>query len=297
MHNKRVSLNLDLDMDSKDILKLIHQKQRKNKLEKLQNNETSVKTPTLDFKENQEAKITDFESNSNSSLTPEKKTDEKKAEVDEDILSFKENKNAVFWERFNKESYLDYHLKKNPDYLKEGKSSRVFHPFLPKEYKNDENYKVNLFNYIRDVRIPPAKTQSCKQATYLSSCLSFDSNLCKYEKLYENFPKKKRVPKSTRKFYQGEVPLYDENGNKYYFKIFRDEDIGFTNRWQKKIIIADHDDDVNSDSDQITYAKSVCLKDLCEGIKYFNRNHNYCFNYRVHQKENDYLGYYSQDSY
>ena len=189
-------------------------------------------------------------------------------------------------ESFDEEyDYLKFNLHKNLE-SKPSSPSKINHEFLPEKYKNNEKYKINLFKYLRNPSISNNKTLSCKYALYKKQCEKFDGNITK-NNLNEYFILKKKIKIfSCMKDYLSEHSFCDNNGNYNYFYFYSDNDIGFSSKWQKPLHIASMDDDVESDDQQITYAKKHCKKELISAIQLFVKNKNFSRNYKLFQNYN-----------
>ena len=90
------------------------------------------------------------------------------------------------------------------------------------------------------------------------------------------------------KNYLSEHSFYDNQGNYNYFYFYSDNDIGFSSKWQKPLHIASMDDDVESDDQQIKYAKKHCKKELISAIQLFTKNKNFSRNYKLYHNYNYY---------
>jgi hypothetical protein len=187
----------------------------------------------------------------------------------------------------DKSNYLTYGLHKN---LNSSPSSQfpnlISHEYLPLQYKNDEQYKLKLYKFIRPSKFSDSRTATCKYAEYSRNALHFDGNITKYENMFCVYRKHKRV-NSCRKPYQSEQVLYDgKNVNR--FRMFLDKDIGFNYKWQRPIHTSENneDEDVETDNEQRELAERYCVMEIDDGIKMFNRNRKVARNYiRFHYGE------------
>jgi len=192
-----------------------------------------------------------------------------------------------------KESYKKYNLMINPSYKYNKKfMSSPIHKYLPYCKKNDEIYKKNLISYIRDESNSGAKTVSCIYADYVNN----NNNFVKEKDLTFYSLKKKRKIYSTKKFFAVEKNLFSYcliNGknkvdynhpNKFMF--YFDRDIGFNCSWQSPLIIANGDDDVETDDEVLNMAEEKCMDDLIEGINSWNKSSRLCRNYLLQKKLN-----------
>lgn len=189
----------------------------------------------------------------------------------------------------------DYGLFKNPYFERIVKdpncrSKMICHRYLPPKYRNDDQYKGKLVNFIRSKRLPSGKTDKCKQALFLEQAQKFDGNLSTYgESLLLNYGtlRRRKVAKSTRKLYQSEICLFSRDGTKNYFKVYRDSDIGFTEMWQRKLIDNGKDDDVMTEDGAATYAARHCVNELEDAIQLFKSDPCCCNNHRLYQNKNN----------
>lgn len=271
------------DLESKELIKTIQKNQRKSSYVLSQNQSTpiannmDVENENLISFKTESLNSNIFSQNSEYTFRSPKIEDEEKKKP----YPFKE---------FSKTNYLDYGLHINLDDDFSPESSKVNHEYLPNRLKNDEKYKAKLFSFLRDVRIPSGKTDKCKQAQYFSSSENFNGNITKFEEAFQNFGRKKKIAKSHMKIYSGTMDFIDGKGKKNYFKVFRDNDIGVGEKWQKKIIEAFKDDDVLSDDDQIEYAKNICATQMKEALQNFNLNRSSCSNFGNFQRKNAFKG-------
>jgi hypothetical protein len=85
------------------------------------------------------------------------------------------NKNRkLSFELLLKKNYKDYDLiidKNEEEHL-----NNPTNKFLPEEFINDENYKINLFKYLRSNKISDNKTENCKFFNYFNNNDNNDNN-------------------------------------------------------------------------------------------------------------------------
>ena len=94
------------------------------------------------------------------------------------------NKPKRIYPLLDKDNYLTYGLHKNLNPSPSSScSSKLCHKYLPLKYKNDENYKLKLFKFIRPSKFFDTKTTTCKYAEYKRDSLKFDGNITKYENM------------------------------------------------------------------------------------------------------------------
>lgn len=163
-------------------------------------------------------------------------------------------------------NYKEYGLHRNNTSELSQNSEGVYHEYLPKEYYNNEQYKYKLFEYLRDISIPRLKSENCKAAIYMKTHAYNQSQ--ENDKYISTIPKRKKICKSQKRIYNSELYLINEKGEQDMFKIYRDSDIGISEKWQKRIIERRRDDDVMSSSGQIEGGIDVCINDIEEAIEY-----------------------------
>lgn len=194
-------------------------------------------------------------------------------------------------------TYKKYNLMINPSYKYNKKFiSSPIHKYLPYCKKDDEKYKKNLICYIRK-EVPVldggAKSVSCVYAKYVNNN---DNEKPKDDDIPFYFMKKKKKIYSTKKVYAVDKNLYNyyliDGKNKIdyehprKFRFYFDSDIGFNNSWQSPLIIANGDDDVETDDEVLKMAEEKCMEDLIEGINTWNKSSRLCRNYLLVQKLN-----------
>ena len=262
MLNNRISLKENELNDSQKIINKLHKEDKNNKTP-IYNNKIEL----LDEKKSKiKIEVPQIESKK-LNCTFGKKTINKI----NNLNNSKENCN---------EDYLKYNLHKNLD-SKPSSYSKILHEYLPEKYKNNEKYKLNLFKYLRKPSISNNKSLSCKNALYKEYLEKFDGNITKNNINEYYIIKKKNKIFSCSKYYKSEHSFYDKKGNENFFYFYCDNDIGFFHKWQKPLHITSMDDDVESDDQQIKYAKKHCRKELISAIQLFSRNKNYSRNYKL----------------
>ena len=88
---------------------------------------------------------------------------------------------------------------------------------------------------------------------------------------YFSLMKRKKIS-SVKKYFESNISFNGKNNNIKHFKIFRDCEIGINNKWQKKQVSIFQDDDVNSEDEEISKGKQICIIHLKEAITLFNKN-------------------------
>ena len=193
-------------------------------------------------------------------------------------------------------TYKKFNLMINPSYKYNSRMSSPIHKYLPYCKKNDEEYKKNLILYIRN-KAPGlnngAKSVSCPFALYTES-----NYIERPKEDYLQFfaLKKKKKIYSTKKIFSAEKELYTyylingKNRVDYQhpkkFKFYFDNDIGFDRSWQSPLIIANGDDDVETDDEVLNMAEEKCMDDLVEGINTWNKSSRLCRNFNLVKRLN-----------
>ena len=194
-------------------------------------------------------------------------------------------------------TYKRFNLMINPSYKYNKKfMSSPIHKYLPYCKKNDEKYKKNLISYIRH-EIPVlnggTKSVSCAFEDHIKN----NKNERKKEDEYHFFSlKKKKKIYSTMKIFNIEKNIYNyclingKNKMDYQhprkFRFYFDDDIGFNSSWQSPLIIANGDDDIETDDEVLNMAEEKCMDDLVEGINTWNKSSRFCRNYVLVKKFN-----------
>ena len=177
-------------------------------------------------------------------------------------LSFSEQNNIN-----NKSiNYLDFHLHENLD-KNANNNEDICHIYLPKKYKDDEEYKANLYKYLKVEN----KNNVFRRRGNKTKIIHLDKNL-------SNFNKKKKLF-SVKKRDINKISFFDNNVE-CSFNLFKDDNIGIDKEWQLPIIYHNYDNDVDSDEEQINKGKAKMIYDLKIAIIKWSRNKNICYNYK-----------------
>ena len=169
-------------------------------------------------------------------------------------------------------NYLDFHLEENINKSNENSSSNDdnhYHIYLPKKYKDDEEYKSRLYKYLK------YETEN-KYSYPLSGIKTKDISPKKY---LEAIPKMRKLI-SVKKKDMNKIIFFGNEGEKG-FNFYDDENIGIDKKWQLSNFYKGFDNDVNSDEEQIEKGKNKMLNDLKMGIVRWSQNKNNCFNYKM----------------
>ena len=193
-------------------------------------------------------------------------------------------------------TYKKFDLMVNPAFKYNQKFiSSPIHKFLPYCKKDDEAYKKKLINYIRTEApnlLGGAKSTGGIYAKYIKD--NMDNN--KGDESYFSVFKKKKKIYSTKKIFSVEKNLYNyslidgknrvDYSHPVKFRFFFDSDIGFNHSWQSPLIVANGDDDVETDDEVLGMAEEKCMDDLVEGINTWNKSARFCRNFVLGKRLN-----------
>ena len=195
-----------------------------------------------------------------------------------------------------KKTYKKFNLMVNPSYKYNKKFiSSPIHKYLPYCKKDDEVYKKNLIKYIRT-----------EAPNLLGGAKSIGGIFYKYVKNNGNknneevndfyLLKKQKKIYSTKKFFAVEKNLYNyslidgknrvDYSHPRKFNFYFDRDIGFNQSWQSPLIIANGDDDVETDDEVLGMAEEKCMDDLVEGINTWHKSARLCRNFVIARRLN-----------
>lgn len=169
-------------------------------------------------------------------------------------------------------NYLDFHLHQNINKSSKNNPSNGdnhYHIYLPKKYKDDEEYKARLYQYLR---LEKEKCYSHLIKGIKTKNISPKANLSKIPKVKKLCSVKKNDPNKIRFF---------DNKEEKGFNLYKDDIIGIDKNWQLSSLYKSYDNDVESDEEQIEKAKNKMLDDLKIGIVRWSQNKNNCFNYKM----------------
>ena len=194
-------------------------------------------------------------------------------------------------------TYKKFNLMVNPSYKYNKKFiSSPIHKYLPYCKKDDENYKKNLIKYIRTEA--PNLSGGAKSTTgmYAKYIKNNTNEKNKNDDVTFYLLKKKKKIYSTKKIFAVEKDLYNYcliNGKNRVdyshpkkFRFYFDIDIGFNRTWQSPLIVANGDDDVETDDEVLNMAEEKCMDDLVEGINTWNKSSRLCRNFVLAKKLN-----------
>lgn len=182
------------------------------------------------------------------------------------IFSFSEKEDI----NNNSVNYLNFHLHENIERSK-CKKDDICHLYLPKKYKDDEQYKSNLYKYLK---IKNYKNNIMFNKGIKTQILEPKINFPKFP----GISKKKKIysvkKKTTNKM------IFFSNNIESIFNLYKDDDIGIDKRWQLPIVYQNYDNDIDSDDEQINKGQAKMMYDLKLAIIKWSQNKNICYNKR-----------------
>lgn len=162
----------------------------------------------------------------------------------------------------------------NP-FMAECDSKKEFsHEFIPREMKNNEVYKTLLCKKL--LKHPKFKTN--KTFTKEDFITLDESDKLKLD--FSGLTKRTKMS-STHVLYSGQFLLHTPDKKMVPFKLFRDEDIGMDEDWQRFIIESRVDEDVETDEETLEKLDHIVYNDLQEGINEL-KNSNFSPDYLLH---------------
>ena len=195
-----------------------------------------------------------------------------------------------------RKTYKKFDLMVNPSYKYNKKFiSSPIHKYLPYCKKDDEVYKKNLIRYIRTEApnlLGGAKSVGGIFAKYVKN----DEKKNKEDENNFYLLKKQKKIYSTKKIFAVEKNLYNyslidgknrvDYSHPRKFSFYFDRDIGFNQSWQSPLIIANGDDDVETDDEVLGMAEEKCMDDLVEGINTWHKSSRLCRNFVIANRLN-----------
>lgn len=169
-------------------------------------------------------------------------------------------------------NYLDFNLHENIDISSKKTSfneDNLNHKYLPRKYKDNEEYKSWLYKYL--------KCETEKNYSYQINGIK-TKNISPKKELSQ-IPRRKKVY-SVKKKNINKIIFFDNNEEKE-FNLYKDANIGIDKKWQLNSLYKNFDNDVETDDEQIDNAKNKMLHDLKIGIVRWSQNKNNCYNYKL----------------
>ena len=207
-------------------------------------------------------------------------------------LSKKENNSQFSFsnkENINDNSfnYLDFHL-----HEKLYKNDEISHLYLPIKYKNDEEYKANLYKYLKAENRKNKIMHGNKTQVLEKNKINNFGKMCKNRKI---------LPASVRKKDNKKIRFFRNNSTEIEFNLYRDDVIGVEHEWQLPIAYHNYDNDIESDEEQINKGKDKMMYDLRLGIIKWSQNKKLCYNYKyvngIIDNENEIIKNYSKSCF
>ena len=96
-----------------------------------------------------------------------------------------------------------------------------------------------------------------------------ENNINEYK--YFSIMKRKKIS-SVKKYFESNISFIGKKNKIKYFQIYRDCEIGIEENWQKHQTIIFQDDDINSEEDEISKGKQICLVHIKEAITLKKKN-------------------------
>ena len=168
-------------------------------------------------------------------------------------------------------NYLDFNLHENIDNSNRKSEMDIddlCHIYLPKKYKDDEDYKSRLYKYLK---YETENNYSHPFKGIKTKILSPKNNLYKIKKRKKLFSVKTKV---TNKI------VFFKGKKEKRFNLFKDDMIGFDKNWQLSGFYKNYDNDVQSDDDQVDRGRDKMIYDLKIGIVRWSQNKKNCYNFR-----------------
>ena len=136
---------------------------------------------------------------------------------------------------------------------------------------SSEKYSLLKIKKIKENKFSPFNSTS---KLFKEENNSFDTDIkenISNQYIYYSLIKRKKIS-SVKKYFESNISFNGKNNNIKHFKIFRDCEIGINDKWQKKQVSIFQDDDVNSEDEEISKGKQICIIHLKEAITLFNKN-------------------------
>ncbi len=207
--------------------------------------------------------------------TPQFTSDNSKVQVqinkNNSQFSFSNENNEDKTNNSDSLNYLDFNLHENIDSSNKKSEMNIdelCHIYLPKKYKDDEDYKSRLYKYLK---YETEKNYSNAFKGIKTKILSPKNNLYKIKKRKKLFSVKKKV---TNKI------VFFKGKKEKRFNLFKDDMIGFDKNWQLSGFYKNYDNDVQSDDDQVDRGRDKMIYDLKIGIVRWSQNKKNCYNFR-----------------
>ena len=152
-----------------------------------------------------------------------------------------------------------------PRFIRTPLQSYVKPVIIPFKVSESEQYSLLKIKKVKSEKFSPYKTTSRLFSTNKKyDCDEFTEE--NKENYYPLINKKKKIH-SVKKEFSSHISFNNERLKaKKNFMIYRDNDIGIAEEWQKFLITNFNDDDIESDSEEIEKGVQLCFTQLSQAI-------------------------------
>ena len=136
---------------------------------------------------------------------------------------------------------------------------------------SSEKYSLLKIKKIKENKFSPFNSTS---KLFKEENNSFDTDIkenISNQYIYYSLIKRKKIS-SVKKYFESNISFIGKNNKIKYFQIYRDCEIGIEENWQKHQTIIFQDDDINSEEDEISKGKQICLVHIKEAITLKKKN-------------------------
>ena len=134
-----------------------------------------------------------------------------------------------------------------------------------------EKYSLLKIKKIKENKFSPFNSTS---KLFKEENNSFDTDIkenISNQYIYYSLIKRKKIS-SVKKYFESNISFIGKKNKIKYFQIYRDCEIGIEENWQKHQTIIFQDDDINSEEDEISKGKQICLVHIKEAITLKKKN-------------------------
>ena len=136
---------------------------------------------------------------------------------------------------------------------------------------SSEKYSLLKIKKIKENKFSPFNSTS---KLFKEENNSFDTDIkenISNQYIYYSLIKRKKIS-SVKKYFESNISFIGKKNKIKYFQIYRDCEIGIEENWQKNQTIIFQDDDINSEEDEISKGKQICLVHIKEAITLKKKN-------------------------
>lgn len=136
---------------------------------------------------------------------------------------------------------------------------------------SSEKYSLLKIKKIKENKFSPFNSTS---KLFKEENNSFDTDIkenISNQYIYYSLIKRKKIS-SVKKYFESNISFIGKKNKIKYFQIYRDCEIGIEENWQKHQTIIFQDDDINSEEDEISKGKQICLVHIKEAITLKKKN-------------------------